>query len=75
MKKEWKEFLNSLDYKISFLHKDEFRKEHPEEKYELPAIFVVKDKSLFKIVNTSELNKQRTIEDLKNLVRAGLEKI
>jgi len=38
-RKAWRSFLESLDADCDFLHRDEFRKRHPEVAAPLPAVF------------------------------------
>lgn len=69
MKKEWKDFIENLPYKIEFLHKNEFKKQYPDMKdIELPAVFNKASRSIEEIISAEEINKQATIEDLKKLI-------
>lgn len=64
MKKEWKEYLESLDTPFEFLHADEFKVKYQFEKVELPAIFQEENDSLILLVNTTTINGCNSIEDL-----------
>jgi len=69
MKSGWKKFIQNLSYKSEFLHKDEFIDKHPEYITNIfPSIFKRKNKDLIKIISAKEINKQKSIEDLKQLV-------
>ncbi len=67
MKKEWKEFLDTMDIPLEFLHRDELK-----EKYstgaELPAIFLKSGKELNLIIEASSINECQDIEELKQLI-------
>jgi hypothetical protein len=65
MKKEWKEYLESLDTKLEFLHADEFNDKYQDEKVELPAIFKEENSHLVLILNADTINECNSIDDLK----------
>lgn len=68
MKKEWKEYLESLDTPLEFLHADEFKAKYQFEKVEMPAIFKEENDSLFLLVNATTINECNSIEDLKQCI-------
>ncbi len=73
MKDEWKEFLGTLLFEKEFLHRDEFREKYPESKEEkLPAIFVSKNNILNLLISSEEINRQRSVTDLKNIISAKI---
>lgn len=75
MKKEWREFLQTLSYPVYFLHRDEFRKRFSSMKnYSLPAVFVKREKKLEKLINSKQINDQDNIEGLMRLVVNKLDK-
>lgn len=66
MKKEWKEYLESLDEELEFLHADEFKEKYPLEKVELPAIFRAENAGgLILAVDARTINQCKSIGDLK----------
>ncbi len=65
MKKEWKEYLESLDTPLEFLHADEFKAKYRLKKFELPAIFKEENSSLILIVDAATINECNSIDDLK----------
>jgi hypothetical protein len=65
MKKEWKEYLESLDTRLEFLHADEFKNKYQGEKVELPAIFKKENSRLVLLVNADTINECNSIDDLK----------
>ncbi len=69
MKKEWREFIDSLPYKVTFLHQDEFYRQFPKSKEAmLPVIFKKQEEELIEFVSAQEINQQKTIGELKTLV-------
>ncbi|MDQ3099621.1 MAG: hypothetical protein M3Q44_07805 [bacterium] len=75
MKQDWKQFIESLPVKVTFLHKDEFAKQYP--KYALaqfPAAFKKDGAILDEYLSAEEINKQNTLEDLKKLVETKISK-
>ena len=73
MKDEWKEYLSTLLFEKEFLHRDEFHEKFPALKEEkLPAIFISKNNILNLLVSSGEINRQRNITDLKNIISAKI---
>lgn len=72
MKKEWKEYLDSLENPLEFLHGDEFKSKYELERAGLPAIFVEENNSLKQIVTAEQINKSQSIEDLKSIINKEL---
>ena len=73
MKSEWKDFIKTLPYKITFLHRDEFQKEYPNIKdVKLPVVLKKEGEQITEFITAAEINSQKTIEDLKNLVKEKL---
>jgi hypothetical protein len=68
MKKEWKEYLDSLGNRLEFLHADEFRDKHRFETISLPAIFIEENGSLKQIADAAQIDKSRSIGDLKAII-------
>jgi len=69
-KNEWKTFVSTLPFKAKFLHKDEFKKDYL--KYAItfyPAVFKKEDDKLSEIITASEINQQKTLTELQELVR------
>lgn len=74
MKDEWKEFINALPQQKTFLHRDEFVKKYPEQsKTSLPAIFIISNGSLNDLVTAQEINKEKDIAGLKELLLSKME--
>jgi hypothetical protein len=67
MKKEWKEFLKTIDIPLEFLHRDELKEKYASE-VELPAIFLKSGKELNLLIEAKAINGCKDIEDLKQLI-------
>lgn len=68
MRREWKNYLESLPNPLEFLHADEFKSKYKVEKTTLPAIFVEENGALKPLATAAEINDSRTIEELKSLI-------
>jgi hypothetical protein len=73
MKNEWKEFLDGLEIKVEFLHRDEFIESNPKIYFELPAAFIKSGKGLTLLISADEINASQTLQDLMELVRSRME--
>jgi len=73
MKNEWKEFLEGLEIKVEFLHRDEFRESNPEVHIELPAAFIKGGKGLTLLISADEINASQILQDLMEIVRSRME--
>ena len=71
MKKEWKEFLDTMDIPLEFLHRDELTEKYGVE-FDLPAIFLRSGKELNLIIDADAINGCGGIAELKQLIRAGV---
>lgn len=70
-KKEWKEFIKSLNIPVRFLHRDEFKKEFPDNKTTtFPIAFSSDGKNIDELISTDEIESQKSFEDLINLVKS-----
>ena len=60
-RKEWSDFVKSLNIECEFLHKDEF----PEKKHKLPAVFLSKGNKLKTVISAEQFG---DIQDLPSLI-------
>ena len=72
MKKEWKHFLDSLPYKKTELHKDEFKRKYQPENLPLPVILISNGTNVEILVSAEEINQRKTLQQLKELVQSKL---
>ena len=71
-KDEWKNYISSLPYRVIFLHKEEFKKQYPNVKERLPAVFKILGSKTILLISADEINKCRNLSDLKKLVNSRL---
>lgn len=75
-KKEWKEFLESIDMEKKFHLKDTFQKKYPAVEADFPAVFIMDDNNEPEILVTAdELNRAETLEEMIVIVQAGINTI
>ncbi len=73
MQEEWEKFIKSLPQEVVFLHRDEFQKQHPNQKdVQLPAAFVEDAAGFRLIIPHAEINKARNVKDLIEIVKRFL---
>jgi len=72
MRAEWKEFLETLEHELEFLHRDEFSERFPGMATPLPAIFFRDGDRLEPMITADEINACGSAEELKELIRARL---
>jgi len=69
MRKEWRDFLAKIKPPLTFLHRDEFRKEFKLED-DLPAIYIkdLRTDNLRPFINAPTLKALTGLEDLKQMI-------
>ena len=67
MKKEWKEFLDTINMPLEFLHRDELKEKYGTE-VKLPAIFRKSGTELNLVIDANSINKCKDIDELKQLL-------
>jgi hypothetical protein len=65
---EWKEFLESLEIGLEFLHRDEFFEKYGPAEQALPAVFLKKGEELELWITAEEINRCSSVDDLKRLI-------
>ena len=76
MKKEWKEFIESLQGEKVFLYKDDFLKKYPEHSTSiLPAVFMEENGTLHELLTAAELNSYHSLSELQNALNSKLTNI
>lgn len=68
MKKEWKEFLDSIDLPVAFLYEDALSQQFGIDNIPLPAIFLRHGTQLDLIIDATTINTCHSIADLKKLI-------
>lgn len=69
---EWKEFLETLDCELEFLHRDELSKQYSITEAALPAVFRKEGERLVPWITAQEINACSSLDELKNLIRNRL---
>ncbi len=72
MQKPWKEFINSLDVDVEFLHRDDFAKRFGISDVPLPAAFEQHGAQVSVWIGADEMNQCESLDDLIGLVRQRL---
>ena len=75
MRDQWHEYLETLDSKIEFLHRDEFVKKHPQHDAELPALFLCRDNVIELLVSASTIQNCSTMEMLIHQVNERVDEV
>ena len=73
MRKEWREFLTKIKPPLTFMHRDEFRKEFKLED-DLPAIYIqdLRTEELRPFIDAPTLKALTGLEDLKQMINNKL---
>jgi len=69
---EWKEFLESLNMGLEFLHRDEFAEKYGQSEQALPAVFLKNGEELELWITADEINRCSSVDDLKRLISARM---
>jgi hypothetical protein len=69
---EWKEFIETLDVELEFLHRDELLEHYAVAGIELPAVFSKSGESLKLWLTAREINLCSSIQELKSLITCRL---
>lgn len=72
MKKEWRNFLDSLPYTKEELHKDDFKRNYKPNIVALPAILIYDGVSTQLLMSANEINSCSTLQQLKDGARENL---
>lgn len=68
MRKQWKQFIESLDWPVEFLHADELKARYNIEGLSLPVIMKREDEKLETLIDADAINACRSVEDLKRVI-------
>lgn len=73
MRDEWKDFVAGIGVPVEFLHRDELAQRHGLRDVPLPAIFLKAEDGLKQWISREEIDRCRSLDDLKRLVERKLE--
>ena len=68
MRREWRDFVDSLDAQVEFLHADELKGRYGVEAVALPAVFIEQGGGLEVLLHKDALDACGTLADLKFLI-------
>jgi hypothetical protein len=68
MRREWREFLESLDARLEFLHADELRSRYGLTNLALPSILRKCGVSLEELIDAAAINSCLTLDELKQII-------
>ena len=74
MRDEWAKFLNELKIPVRFLHRDEFERDFPDLKTELPAILISEGAKAEILLAAATINQCSTLNELKDALRRAASK-
>lgn len=69
MRQSWKQFLETLDRPLEFLHADELKSHYGISGVPLPAMFKKEGERLELLIGADSINACRTIDELKQLIK------
>lgn len=72
MRTEWKEYLESLQAEFEFLHRNELVDKYGLDGIHLPAVLLKKGDAVEELIGADEINRCKSLEDLKQLIAAKL---
>lgn len=73
VKKDWTHFLEDLDVRLEFLHRDELHKKYGLSEIDLPVILINQNNRLSTWISTDEINDCPSVNVLKVLISDRLE--
>jgi hypothetical protein len=74
MKEEWKQFLDSLPYKKTELHKEQFKRKYKPEDLQLPVIMVSDGATVQLLLSAQEINQVNSLDEMIRQVTLKLTK-
>jgi hypothetical protein len=64
MREQWKEYLESIDAELEFLHRDEFLEKYGQHTAALPALFLARGGEAGLFMSEAEINRCETLDAL-----------
>lgn len=71
----WKKYINTLPYKILFLHKDELKKEYPFITAALPAILLLHNNTFQVLISSEDFKEIKSLDALIQKMEIALQSI
>jgi len=68
MKKDWKEFIDNLEIKAEFLHRDEFKEKYDLKDAKYPSAYLNENDKLTLLISKSEMDSIKNLDEMEALV-------
>lgn len=75
MREQWKQYLESIEVELEFLHRDEFLKKYGQHTASLPALFLAREGAAELFMSEVEINACESLEQLIEKLDKSLEKL
>ena len=72
MKREWRNFIMGLGIPVSFLHRDELKRNYERDDIDLPAVLTKNGNDVEVIISSSEVNRVKDLKGMIKLVKGQL---
>lgn len=72
MREQWKQYLESIEAELEFLHRDEFLKKYGQHAASLPALFLVREREAELFMSEAEINSCESLQVLIEKLDKGL---
>lgn len=72
MKEAWRQYLGSLPYQITELHKDNFKRQYTPENLPLPCVLATDSEKTWLLLSAEEINSIQSMESLKQAMQGKL---
>lgn len=72
MKKAWRQYLDSLPYEITELHKDNFKRQYTPENLPLPCVLASNGQQTWVLLSAEEINQQHSLQAMKAAIEQKL---
>jgi hypothetical protein len=70
---EWRDFIESFDVEVEFLHRDQFREQYPAHHEGLPAVFLLSDGELSTWLPTERIRACSSLSTLTAMIGSKLQ--
>jgi len=73
MKSRWKEFIESLDVPVEFLHRDEFKDRYDLSDAEFPSVYIRRGDEMSVLISRVEMENTDSLEGLMEMLKTKLD--
>ena len=75
MKKDWKNYIKTLDVTVEFLHRDQFLKQFDVKNAKFPSAYLRRDSKLELFITQDEMNELQSADELIRMVNEKMRDI